>query len=438
MKVQIARIRLYLKTGKKLSDGTSPIMLSAAFNGKKEISTGYSCLPKYWDKKQMAVKKGFKNWLIINDEIQKQYDAAIARRNEYERNGERYTAEMLLSKKEVLNANNLEISALISQYYDENPIKQSTKYTWTYLLTLLHKYTGNDKLTLVEIDEAFVKKFVVWCKANNKGDGVIRTILSKLAALFNFAIQRDMINKTPFKKYRYSSVLKKSNSLVYVPTETVQYIKKVFLNEIKNHNTYCDMLDIRSEIFPLALWLFIYRFNGMAPVDIAHIEKKDMKIINVRGNKYWSLSTARIKTGKSVEVRIKIDDEYNDLLVGTYMKSNNSEYVLPILNGYKYKAEETRKQRVKRVCSGYCGKGLKQWWIKINEMIKKENLDIPTIPTEATFYSARHSFAVAYLSQPNANLLALATLLGRSIDTISTYAKSLNEDINLIQAVEGL
>lgn len=43
MKVSIARIRLYLKEGKKLSDGSHPIMLMCSFNGRKEISTGYLC-----------------------------------------------------------------------------------------------------------------------------------------------------------------------------------------------------------------------------------------------------------------------------------------------------------------------------------------------------------------------------------------------------------
>lgn len=55
MKVSIARIRLYLKVGKVLADGTSPIMLMCSYNGRKEVSTGYSCTLKYWDKKSELV-----------------------------------------------------------------------------------------------------------------------------------------------------------------------------------------------------------------------------------------------------------------------------------------------------------------------------------------------------------------------------------------------
>lgn len=43
MKVHQAVIRLYLKTSKVLSDGSSPILLRVSFNGFKEVSTHYSC-----------------------------------------------------------------------------------------------------------------------------------------------------------------------------------------------------------------------------------------------------------------------------------------------------------------------------------------------------------------------------------------------------------
>lgn len=65
MRVSLARIRLYLKTSKKLADGSSPIMLICSFNGKKEISTHYSCVPKYWDKRNECVKKSYPNAVSI-------------------------------------------------------------------------------------------------------------------------------------------------------------------------------------------------------------------------------------------------------------------------------------------------------------------------------------------------------------------------------------
>lgn len=84
----MARINLVLKTSKVLSDGSSPILLMVAFNGKSTRSTGYSCTPKYWDKRGQCVKKGYSNYVMINHAIQQMKNEAIERMNEYERLGE--------------------------------------------------------------------------------------------------------------------------------------------------------------------------------------------------------------------------------------------------------------------------------------------------------------------------------------------------------------
>ena len=69
MKVSMARIRLFLKEGKTLADGTHPIMLMCSFNGKCTRSTGYSCSLRFWDKKGECVKKGYPNFVMINHAI---------------------------------------------------------------------------------------------------------------------------------------------------------------------------------------------------------------------------------------------------------------------------------------------------------------------------------------------------------------------------------
>ena len=63
MKVSVAVVKLVLRTNKKLADGSHPIMLRCSFGGTKEVATGYSCIPKYWDKKNEMVKRGFSNYL---------------------------------------------------------------------------------------------------------------------------------------------------------------------------------------------------------------------------------------------------------------------------------------------------------------------------------------------------------------------------------------
>lgn len=47
----------------------------------KERSSGYSCVEKYWDKKNECVKKGYPNFVMVNAELKRIKDEAIARRD---------------------------------------------------------------------------------------------------------------------------------------------------------------------------------------------------------------------------------------------------------------------------------------------------------------------------------------------------------------------
>lgn len=53
MKVSIARIRLYLKEGKTLADGSNPIMLMCSFYSIKKIPTAFT---SGWDFKSNKLK----------------------------------------------------------------------------------------------------------------------------------------------------------------------------------------------------------------------------------------------------------------------------------------------------------------------------------------------------------------------------------------------
>ena len=69
MKTSQATINFYLKTSKKLSDGSHPIMLRVCFKGFKDVSTHYSCTLRHWDKKNQCIKKGYPNFVIANYEL---------------------------------------------------------------------------------------------------------------------------------------------------------------------------------------------------------------------------------------------------------------------------------------------------------------------------------------------------------------------------------
>ena len=375
MKVSIARIRLYLKEGKTLSDGTNPIMLMCSFNGRKEISTSYSCVPKYWDKKSECVKKGYPNWVMINHAIQQLKNEAIERRNEYERLGEVYTPQMILAPKKVLSGHRNDLNGLICDYIAEKGLKENTAYNWKYLYHLISEF-DNDKVIVNQLTLDYVKRFIKWMQNEKKlSDGVIKMVLSKAGAITNYAIEKGLMSADdyPFKEWKYSLKFKSASKLDYIHWKTLDIMKEMLLDDII--------------------------------------------------------------------VRIPCHTTYTEVMVKTMLMFNQGEWFLPVLNGLSIEtSENSRKHRISNTL-GVLSPKLKEWFQRVNEEVARRNVenggDIPLIDMKCTFYSSRHSFAMMYMMK-GGSPMNLATLLGRSANTLSQYIKELSEEGDLVEAVSIL
>lgn len=449
MKVSIARIRLYLKEGKTLADGTHPIMLMCSFNGRKEISTSYSCVPKYWDKKSECVKKGYPNWVMINHAIQQLKNEAIERRNEYERLGEVYTPQMILSPKKVLSGHRNDLNGLICDYIADKSLKENTAYNWKYTFNLISEF-DNDKVIVNQLRLDYVKRFVKWMANEKKlSDGVIKMILSKVAAITNYAIEKGLMNADdyPFKEWKYSLKFKTASKLDYIHWKTLDVMKEMLLDDIivmnGNRWSYKDevldeLMDKNSALFARFLFMEMVLWQGLAPVDICHILKSDIDVKTINGNDYYCWDGKRSKTMKAVKVRIPCHTVYTEVMVKTMLMFNQGEWFLPVMNGFSLEtSENTRKHRISNTLFILSPK-LKEWFKRVNEEVARRNVedvgDIPLIDMKCTFYSSRHSFAMAYMSK-GGSPMALATLLGRSPNTLAQYIKELEEEGDLVDAV---
>ena len=449
MKVSMARIRLYLKVGKKLSDGTSPIMLMCSFNGRKELSTGYSCLTKYWDKKGECVKKGYPNYVMINYAINGMKNDAIARRNEFERLGEVYTPSMILTPKKELSAHRNDVKGIIENYVSEKGLKENTIYNYNYTYHLLSEF-DNEKIIVNVLKVDYVKRFIKFLSVNKKlNDGVIRMILSKVGAITNYAIQKGLMNADdyPFKDFKFGQKFKPSSKLDYIHWRTIDVMKSMLEDEVIDINgkrwKYKDgvldeLMDRNSVLFAKYFFMVSILWQGLAPVDICHILKKDVIVKKIGDADYYCWDGKRSKTSKSVKVRIKSHIRYNDMMVKTMLMFNDSDWMLPVLNGMSMDtSENTRKHRI-----GYTlyllSPHLKDWFREVNDEVVKRNMenngDIPLINMKCTYYSSRHSYAMAYMMK-GGNPIALATLLGRSANTLAQYIKELEEEGDLVEAV---
>ena len=447
MKVSQATIRLYLKVSKVLSDGSSPIMLIVSYNKeKKEKSTGFSCVSRYWDKKREEVKKGFSNYIMVNAEIYKLKNLAIESRNRLISSSIDYNVKMIIDGMYVERKIDLKrLEDAIERYKIDKCLRKSTHRNWTYLYNLMSEYKDKDIL-VSEIDESCVRGFVQWCGRNGISDGVIRMLCGELGAICKYGIGLGLMREDdyPFRVFKYTEKYKVANNILYIHRKTIEFMKEWFLKRVIEVNgdrwSYIDGIEEsvckeKGELFPLYLYLMLYMLQGIAPVDISLLKKANIDVKVIKGNDYWSIDLKRQKTNKAVPIRIKRHVRYNEVMMGLALMFVEGEYFLPIIQD-SHSDIEIQKTRAHWVFK-CCMKKLYVFWKSINADIIRHNVqekdDIPTIDEKCTYYSARHSYATHYMEK-GGNALDLARLLGRSVNTIGTYISMLGRDEDLAVA----
>ena len=437
MKVSVARIRLYLKEGKTLADGSHPIMLMCSFNGRKEVSTGYSCTTKYWDKKSECIKRGYSNFVIINQTLKQMKDEAISKRDKYIASGELYTPSMILAKDDVRNAVTNDFCGLIERYIDEKGLEDKTIEKWRIIKRNVIQYCGRKDLLINEIDEAFCRRYCRWLENERKlSDGSIRSYLAKVGAICHYAISKGLMSEHPFKSWKYHKDYRDSKNELYIHSRTLDVMMEMFLNECierdGNRWRYREgvieqLLDIHSELYSHYLYAAGYYLCGISPVDLSLYKKKDIRVRDVNGKSYYYFNGHREKTSMEYRFYIPQGTTESNVMIRTMLMFVQGEYFLPTLCGYVGKDV---KKRINNVYS-YHSEHLVNWFQRVNEEIVRRNVagdNIELIDLECRYYSYRHSRIMAEIQKPNVNLLKIATITGKSIKTIHQYLTLLGEN----------
>ena len=445
MRVQIAVIKLVLRTNKTLADGTHPIMLRVSFNGMKEKSTGYSCSIKSWDKKNEMVRKGYPNWVMVNAELKRQKDEAIRRRDEYIAFETLYTPQMILDKPEVKQTITGELTALISDYIQEKQLRKKTIDNWRYSERLIKEFGINH---VQELSLEKTKSFARWLTVNKKlSEGVAKTVLQKVSAIATYAVTKGIMKQNPMDNWKYAKELKTSSKMEYIHWQALDLMKEMLMDDIIVRNgtrwsykgdAFMKLIDRNSDLFARYLYMLMVLFQGLAPVDICHIRREEIEVKTINNQDYYCWDGKRHKTQVAVKVRIPCHTVYTEVMIRTMLMFNQSEWFLPVLNGLTSETpEDKRKKRISN-CLVTLSPKLKEWFVQVNVEIAKKNVtdkcNIPLVDARCTYYSARHSFAMAYMSK-GGSPLGLATLLGRAINTLSQYVKELSAEGDLVDAV---
>lgn len=439
MKVQIAVIKLVLRTNKVLSDGSHPIMLRVSFNGMKEKSTGYSCPLNQWDKKNECIKKGYPNYTQINLQLRKFKNEAIEKRDRFIALGEDYTPQMILSKGEEKKVVRNDVWGLIEAYIHDRAIEGGTKYQWIAMYGHLLKFVGKKSILINEIDSGLVRRFAKYLEGF-LSSATIRKYLTKLKALCTYCEGKGIINEEPFKDWKFWKEYKDGKNELYINGKTMDLMIELFIDSIiirkSNDNwTYRDgvieeLLDIKSDLYARYLFIIGYYLCGLAPLDVSLLEKSSIKSVSIADSFYYAIDGLRTKTKQPFKIRLPQNTLLSNVLIRTMLMFNEGKYFLPTMNGFR---GDNYKARVSSVYTHNTEK-LLDWFREINEIIAKRNYEgnsYEFIDLNCRYYAYRHSYIMAEIQKPNVNLLKLATQTGKSVATLHQYLALLN-DVNLV------
>lgn len=436
MRTTIAIIRLVLRTNKILSNSQHPIMLRCSFHGMKEISTGYSCTVKDWDKKNECCKKSFPNYIGINQELKRLKDKAIARRDRYIANDELYTSAMVLDRDDDRDIVIAQLPALISVYIEERGLEWKTIEKWRCLKNSIREFTGRDIL-VNEIDEGFVRRYSRWLESSGKAPGTIRLYLGKVGAICHYAILKGLMSEYPFKNWKYHKEYRESKSDLYIHSRSMDVMFDILFDRmiIRDGELYSyrdgvmeDLVNEYSELYSLYLYCIGFYLKGLSPVDISFLKRSDIKIIDIKGESCYAIDGYRSKTGMKYKMRIRKGSIESQVLIGSMLMFHSGVYFLPTLE--RFNAKDLRK-RVNDIYSYHTGH-LRDWFRVINEEIVRRNVEngdnIPLIDLECKYYSYRHSYIMSQIQSSNVNLLKIATETGKSVKTLHQYVSLLNDE----------
>jgi hypothetical protein len=194
-----------------------------------------------------------------------------------------------------------------------------------------------------------------------------------------------------------------------------------------------------SDEFGILWFLLCYKIAGSSPIDIALLKCSDCKRITIGGEDYWSIDFKRHKSGIGVSVRWK-RDIFSIIALEHFMGCSKGGWIYPMKSISAISEKQINKSINK--CAERAIKGVRKAFKEINEGIIKRNVlegcnEVLVDVERVVLYTARHSLANHLLSSKNVSVRELASILGRSPNTISTYIHQLSKDVEIANVLEN-
>lgn len=228
--------------------------------------------------------------------------------------------------------------------------KLGTASSYSSALKSVKSFMNNEDIPIDRMNALFIENYEVFLYSRNVVANTVSFYMRILRALYNRAIEEDIVAPgNPFRKV-YTGVDKTVKRAL--PAWQIRRIRTLDL-------TRSPHLDYARDIFMLSFYL-----RGMSFIDMAYLKKNSLKD--------GFICYSRQKTGRNL--MIEWTKEMQDIL--NKYGDNATEYLFPILKS----REDSERERCRQI------------YRKINRNMKKLAVELG-LNMKLTSYVARHSWA---------------------------------------------
>lgn len=364
---------------------------------KDRINTSLSikkkCKHEDWSFETERLKKSHKEYKQINTLIEKYSDRINNIIHEFELDETPFTIQDIVVKfkKDSGKQQTLSYTTFHESLIEEikNAGKLSTSNIEKDTLKSIQRFFNRTEITFKDLSVDAIYKYQSFLNSNNNSQSTIGIRIRTLRAVFNKAIDREIIPATtyPFNKFKVSKI-KESGKKEYLSEEELVLLKNAELLK-------------KNDIFARDMFLLSFYGRGINFIDLIKLKKTDLY--------KETITYKRSKT--EVIVNFKINDFWKDKLA-QYISPTDSLYLFNIIQNNQ-SSEIYLNNKKEKYLKTY-----------INTPLKRIITDLG-IKKKITYYCARHSFATI-LKFNNISIDIIKEALGhKDIKSTMSYLNTL-------------
>lgn len=388
MKTTTPQITVKPDASKVRRDGTAPIYIYVNWRGRAKQATGVYCRPSDWKSKTMSVSGSpelTRRIRALVDSIERNVDELTAK-------PEPFTARDVLNAADNTRVTPTQLALLVAR---DRGLSPRTQEKYIENCRLFKRMTDRHMFDLTT-DEWRGLAATMKCQGYSLAG--IWTALAVWQSMLNYAVDHSIIktNNLAQWKYKKDGYKAKDNPRALTAEEVEQLWQ-----------WYED-----TDCLAGLLWFASYYFNGLAMCDLISVDWATVELKEADGRYYYDGGIIhRRKTNTKVPV----------------ICAMGPMCIAPALASM----DDLRKRKVVEKMKGLTlDKSNKYYNALANSQLKGSPIK------GITFYTARHTYCTS-LVNARVPLNDIATLMGRSVNTLGTYIRQVSSTEHLVGALSG-